>query len=459
MRRALGPLWRNRDFRLFWGGETVSLFGTQVTTLALPLTAILVMHSSAAEVGLLRLAQLLPYLLLSLVFGAMADRRRLRPLMIGSNALRLVLIGLVPLLSAVGVLRLDWLYLIAFGAGAGAVVFDVCWISYVPVIVSDRAQLVDANTKLGVSASTADIAGPGLAGVLIGLLTAPIALVVDAASYAVSVVSLLWIGEREPVREPVPGTHRNLRAEMSEGARYVFGSPLLRPLALLGACYNFFLLYTETVFLVYAVRSLRLSATVIGVILSCGGVGGLLGALAAGAVIRKLGPGRVYGACAITAFSVWLLVPAAGGSTAAKVLLPALAFLLNGIALGITNIVVVTLRQTITPKAMMARMNAVMRTLLMGIGALGGPVGGFLAGWIGLRTALWVGAAGAVFALVTLFPRRVVTLREFPAQPTPAQPSPEPDAVAAPDSAVKVGAATNDGQDAPASTGSRDRKP
>jgi MFS family permease len=407
-------LWRNSEFRLFWVGETVSLFGTQVTLLALPLAAIIVLHSSTLQVGILRLMALLPYLLLSLLFGAVADARPLRPLMIGSNMARLVLIGLVPVLAAVGKLALGWLYGITLLAGSAAVMFDVCWISYVPTIISDRTYLIEANSRLGASASAADLAGPGLAGLLVGLLTAPIAVAVDAASYLVSIVSLLSIKTRESKPDRSGSAKRNIPAEITEGMRWVFHNSLLRPLALLGACYNFFLLYVETVFLVYAVRELSINTTIIGVILSASGVGGIAGAVFVNAAIRRLGVGAVYAISVTTSFSVWILVPIASGPAALRDGILALAFLLNGFTLGMMNVVVVSLRQAVTPARLMGRMNAVMRMLIVGIGSLGGPVGGVLADWLGLRPALWVCAAGSIVALVVLFPRPVARLKALP---------------------------------------------
>ncbi|MBO4164716.1 MFS transporter [Micromonospora antibiotica] len=412
-RSRTGLWWQNRDFRLFWIGETVSMVGTQVTALALPLTAILVLDSSTEQVGLLRMAQLLPYLLLSLLFGALADRMPRRPLMVGANAVRLVLIGLVPILAVTGQLSLGWLYVVTAGVGVAAVMFDVCWVSYVPTIVADHTRLIEANSRIGAADAAAHIGGPGLAGVLVNILTAPIALVVNAASYAVSIAMLLQIRARE-VKPERSDTPRNLRAELGEGLRWVFGNPLLRILAILGACYNFFLMFIQTVFLVYAVRELSLSTAVIGGILSSGAVGGLIGAASAQAAARRFGVGRVYVACASVSFSSWIVVPAAGGPPVVLTAVLVAVFLVSAVAMGATNVIVVSLRQTLTPDTLMARMNAVMRMLMLGVAALGGPVGGGLATVIGLRPALWVAAGASILAFVVFFPRRILHLTELP---------------------------------------------
>src|SRR6266446_20283 len=162
-RRA--SLWQNRDFVQFWSGETLSLYGTQITILALPLTAVLVFHAGARELGLLRFLELLPYPAFSLLFGVWVDRSRRRPLMLGANFARMILLALVPILAAAGQLNLVSLMVITFAVGAASVLFDVSWMSYVPTLIRDRRYLVEANTKLGITASSADVAGPGLAGV------------------------------------------------------------------------------------------------------------------------------------------------------------------------------------------------------------------------------------------------------------------------------------------------------
>ncbi|MGW7046979.1 MFS transporter [Streptomyces avermitilis] len=413
-RRRGGGLWRNRDFLVFWTGETLSLYGTQVTTLALPLAAVLVFDASAEELGVLRFLQLVPFLGLAMLFGVWVDRVRKRPVMIGANAARMVLIGLVPALSAADVLNLPLLYAVAFGIGVAQVLFDVSWMSYVPVLVKDRRHLVEANTKLSTTSSSADVAGPGVAGVLVNALTAPTAMAVNAVTYLLSIVSLLAIGTPEP-RPAKPERRRSIRADLVEGLRFVFGSRLLRAIALVGCACNFFSVMILSLFLLYAVRGQHLSAATIGLVLGVGAVGGLAGSALSGTVIRRVSVGRAYLVSVSGIFVAPLLIPAAGGSKLMVTGVFIASFLVFYASLSVANVVIVSLRQTITPDPLMARMTAAMRTLMHGGGALGGPVGGLLAGALGLHEALWLAAVLSAVMLVPIALSPVSRLHEMPA--------------------------------------------
>ena len=420
---ARPTLWHNRDFLAFWTGETLSLFGTQVTALALPLTAVLVFDAGPEQLGLVRFAQFVPYLLFGLVFGVWIDRVRRRPVMLGANVARMLLVGSVPALSTLDLLNLPLLLAITFSIGVAGVLFDLSWMSYVPVLVRDRSYLVEANSKLGVTYSSAEAAGPGLAGVLIGALTAPVAMIVDAASFAVSLVSLLLIKVREP-RPAVPATRRRLATELAEGLRFVFGDRILRALAVVGCLCNFFTISTSTMFILYAVRDRGLPPALLGFVLSMGAVGGVIGALAAGPLLKRLPLGRVYAASVGTTFLGPAVIAAADGPRPVLLVLFVTAFVMIYVGVSVSNVVIVSLRQTITPDSLLARMNAAFRTLMYGGGSLGGPAGGLLAGALGMRPALVVLAAGsaAMLAPVILSPvSRLV-----------AMPAPAPDQVPAP---------------------------
>jgi MFS family permease len=416
-------LWHNRDFLAFWTGETLSLYGAQVTALALPLTVVLVFDAGPEQLGLVRFAQFVPYLLFGLLFGVWIDRVRRRPVMLGANVARMLLVGSVPALSALDLLNLPLLLATTFGIGVAGVLFDLSWMSYIPVLVRDRSYLVEANSKLGVTSSSADAAGPGLAGVLVGALTAPVAMIVDAVSFAVSLVSLLLIKVREP-RPAVPATRRRLAPELAEGLRFVFGDRNLRALALVGCLCNFFVISTSTMFILYAVRDRGLSPALLGFVLSMGAVGGVIGALAAGRLLKRLPLGRVYAASVGTTFLGPAVIAAADGPRPVLLVLFVAAFVMVYVGVSVSNVVIVSLRQTITPNSLLARMNAAFRTLMYGGGSLGGPAGGLLAGVLGMRPALVVLAAGsaAMLAPVILSP-----VSRLPAMPAPAtDPVPAP---------------------------------
>ncbi|MBV6696936.1 MFS transporter [Kitasatospora aureofaciens] len=407
------PLRHNRDFLKFWSGETLSLLGTQVTTLALPLTAVIAFNATPEQVGLLRFLQLVPYLGLALLFGVLVDRMRRKRVMLLANGARMVLIGLIPLLAATHHLTLPVLLTLACAIGVFSVLFDVSWMSFVPTLVKDPKHYVEANQKLGVTSSTADVAGPGLAGVLVGALSAPVTLVVDAFSYLVSLVTLLWIRTPEPRPEP-PAQGRHLGRELAEGLRWVFGDRILRPLALVGPFCNFSMISVWTMFVLYAVRDQGLTPTEIGVVFSASSVGGLVGAALSGRVVKRFRLGAVYAVSMAAIFAGPLLIPFADGPKAVRMALFVGSFFVSYLGLGVAGVVMVSLRQTLTPPALMGRMNAAFRTLLFGGGSLGGLLGGVIGGAMGLRQGLAAIAVGSALMLVPLALSPVSRLRELP---------------------------------------------
>ncbi|MEV4065133.1 MFS transporter [Nonomuraea dietziae] len=409
-------LWRNSDFLKFWLGETLSLLGTQITNLALPLTAIYAFQATDEQVGLLRFLQLAPYLGLALLFGVWVDRVRRRPVMVWANLTRMVLLALIPVLSWLDVLSMAPLLVIACVIGVASVLFDVSWMSFVPTLVKDPQHYVEAGAKMGISSSAADVAGPGLAGALISALTAPVALVVDAFSYLVSLASLLLIRTREPRPEP-PVAKRRLLTELREGLRWVFGNPILRALALVGFCCNFSMVTVWTMFLLYGTRDLHLDSTTLGGVFATASVGGLIGAVISRKIIARFRLGRVY----LVAQTALLLGPTllvvAGGPRPVMVGMFVLSFFATYLGLGVANVIIVSLRQTSTPQAMMGRMTAVFRTLLFGGGALGGLSAGLLTGAVGARGALTMAAIGSAAVVIGLVVSPVSRLHTLPAPP------------------------------------------
>ncbi len=405
-------LWHNPDFLKFWSGEALSLFGAQVTNLALPLTAVMVFNASSQQVGLLRFLQLAPYLFLALLFGVWVDRSRRKPIMLLANAVRMLLIALVPLLAYYHRLSITGLLVIACLVGIFSVLFDVSWMSFVPTVVKDPKHYVEANQKMGATQSTTDVAGPGMAGVLVGWLGPPTALVVDAASYLASLATLLWI--RTP--EPAPSTagKRHLGRELGEGVRWVFGDPVLRPLAMLAPFTNFSLNCVWTLFLLYAVREKGLSPAAIGLILSVSSIGALVGTLLSKALIRRYRVGVLYGVALSGIYASPVLLPLAEGPRPVVVGMFTLSLLMASLGGGLSNVIQLSLRQTCTPSSLMGRMNAAFRTLLFGGGALGGLCAGLIGAAIGLRAGLAVVAICSAGMLVPIAMSQVVRLRAMP---------------------------------------------
>ncbi|WP_229402495.1 MFS transporter [Micromonospora okii] len=405
-------LWRDGDFLKFWSGETLSLFGTQITLLALPLTAVMTLNAQPEELGVLRFLQMVPYLLFGPLFGVWVDRHRRRPAMIGANTVRMVLIGLIPLLAAFDLLTVPLLLAITFGVGMAAVLFDVSWMSFVPTLVRDPDYLVEANAKLATTAATADAAGPGVAGSLVNLLSAPIAIAANAVTFLGSVLSLLMIRTREAV--PARSPDRRPLAELVEGLRFVAGNQYVRWVAVVGGMANFFMSATQPMFIVYAVRTRDVPPSVLGLMLTIGACGGILGGLMSQRLLSRLRIGHVYAGALIMALASLLLIPAASGPAWLVYAMFTAAWFLSFVGLSVVNVLIMSLRQTVTPQRMMGRMNAAVRAVMFGVGALGGPVAGGIAAVAGVRAALWVStAASALFVLTVLF-SPVTRLRTMP---------------------------------------------
>ncbi|CRK58208.1 export protein [Alloactinosynnema sp. L-07] len=409
---ALHPqtLWRNRNFSRFWFGETVSLFGVQVTNLALPLTAVLVLQVTPEQLGLLRSFAFLPFLFLALPFGVLADRKAKRPLMIYANLVRAVLVGLVPILAALDALTLPALAAIVLVIGVCTVLFEVCWLSYVPVIVSQE-HLVAANGRVSASSSAAEFAGPGLGGLLVQWLTAPLALVANAGSYLVSVVSLWFIRVPEVV---TPSPKRHIGKEIAEGVKFIVGQPYLRVLAVAGAAFNFCYMFVEALFVIYAVRELHFSPGLIGLIVAMSAIGGVLGAAVASTLVRRFPFGKVYVGAVAVGYAGPLLIPAAAGSTLTIVIGVTAGFFLMRAGLAVSNVAGTSLRQAVTPQALMGRMTAGMRTIMWGIGTTGAIAGGVVGGYLGLRAGLWVAAVGFLLAALPIVLSAIPRLKDMP---------------------------------------------
>jgi MFS family permease len=404
-------LWRHADFMKLWTGETVSVFGSQVTELALPLVAILTLNAGPGQLGLLNGAKFLPFVLLSLFAGVWIDRWRRRPVLIGANIGRAVLIGLVPLSAALGLLSIKLLYVVAFLGGMLTVLFDLAYLSYLPSLIP-RTRLIDGNGKLQASQSLAGIGGPGLAGLLVQLLTAPIALLVDALSYLVSAASLLSIRQREPA--PDSGTGDGAwRQEIAEGLRAVFGNPYLRALAGQAATFNLFEDLVLTVFLLYGIRELDLGPAMIGLVFGAGSAGAFLGSMAGRHATRVAGLGTVLIAAGTIACLSPLLFLFAHGPDAPSVAVLAGALLVHGVSVAVGNVNAVALRQSITPNRLLGRMNASYRLLTYGAIPLGSLLGGALASAFGIRMALVTGLACLPLAVSWLVFSPVMRLRDL----------------------------------------------
>jgi MFS family permease len=382
------PLMENRDFLKVWSGETISLIGTQVTQLALPLVAIYTLQASAFDVGVLNASRYLPVVIISLFAGVWLDRRRRRPILIASNLGRAVLTGLIPLTNAFGMLSMWLLCLLCVVIGTLTVIFDVGLLSYMPGLV-ERRHLTEANSKLQTSWSLAGIVGPGLGGLLIGLISAPVTMTLDAVSFLLSGLTLIAV--RRPEAEPAQAADRTpMGQSIKEGLSTVFGSVLLRALLTQSAVFNLFYNAMTTVFVVYAVRYLGLSALQLGLVVGSMSLGALAGAFTNRRITHRFGLGRMLRINTIFVALAPLLIAVPHGHGPRTMAILMLAQLLYGVNLVIYNVNTVTLRQIVTPNRLLARMNASYRLLLFGTVPIGALFGGLLGEVFGLRTAMVV---------------------------------------------------------------------
>jgi MFS family permease len=397
--RPKSELWGNADFLWLWAAQSASFFGSQITRLALPLAAILLLGASTFEVAVLGALTWLPYSLFSLPAGVWIDRLPRRPILIVSDWGRALALGSIPLAYVTGTLTLAQLYIVTLVAGTLTMCFDLSYQSYLPTLVA-RERLGEANSKLEVSRSTAQVAGPGLAGVLVKVLTAPYAILFDSLSFVASAMWLSRIERREPKRDRSLGVARRFRDELGEGLRFVIHHPLQRPIMVSVAFTNIFTNMLFAIFLVYAVRTLGLSAPTIGLIFSLGSVGSVLGALTANRVARALGIGPAL-ICVSTAGGLGLLlIPLASG----RLVLPLL--IIANVAWGyyvLTYFVTaVSLIQATTPDHLLGRTNASRRFVVQGVIPLGSLLGGALGSQLGLRPAITIGALGASLSVLPL---------------------------------------------------------
>ena len=419
-------LLRHPDFLKLWTAETVSVFGSAVTQLALPLIAATVLKVSAFEFGLLTTIQFLPFILLSLPAGVWVDRLRRRPILIAADLGRAITIASIPVAFAFDALTIWQLYAVGFLNGCLTMFFDVAYQSYLPSIV-DRDQLVEGNSKLEITRSASQILGPGASGLLIGFFRAPFAMVIDALSFLWSAAFVLWIRRPEPPVEPhdeaAHGPKPSMRKEITIGLRYVTGHRWLRSIAATTGISNLFSNLAWSILILYLVRERGLTAEIIGFAFSLGSLGVLLAALTTSRITARLGVGRMLVLSSI-GFSVSVL-PVAAAPDALIFQAVALSGFLGGFSGVAWNINQVSLRQAITPARMQGKMNATMRFIVWGTIPVGTITGGALGSIIGLHPTIWVGAIGGLFAFI---PVTLSSVRSIVTMPEPV----DDDAAAAP---------------------------
>jgi predicted MFS family arabinose efflux permease len=391
-------LWRDPDFRKLWAGQAVSQFGSRITRSGLPLTAVMILGATPFQMGLLDGAAGAAVLLFGVFAGAWADRLRRRPILIVADLGRFAVLATVPVAAALHRLWIGQLYLVAAVAGILTVLFDVSYQSYLPSLVN-RENILEGNSKMALTESIAEIAGPGATGILVQVMTAPIAILIDAISFLVSAVSLMLIRKKEP--RPAPAADPHMGREIAEGLRACWTHPVLRAIAGRTATAAFFGGFISSLYVVFTIRVLGLSPAVFGFIIAIGGVSGLAGNLMAERLTKRFGFGRTLIAAAIVAGIASFGIPLAHGPAGV-----AAAFLIatqtGDVSWPVYTIAEVSLRQAVTPDRLLGRVNSAMQILFRGIVPVGAVVGGGAAQFIGIRSALFIGAAGLLLSTLWL---------------------------------------------------------
>jgi MFS family permease len=400
----------NLAFRRFWTGQVASLVGDQITIIAMPLAAVLVLDAGAAEMGYLTAAALVPNLLFALPFGAWIDRRgRRRQVMIAADLWRAFLLLTVPAAYAFGILTMEQLYLVAFLLGTFSVLFSVSYNTLVVSIVP-RERYVEANQFLNGSRALSFVAGPSLGGLLVQALSASAALLVDAVSFLGSAALLRSIDPVEPPTEPAA------RGHLAAGARFLWRQPLLRAALAATATINLFNFAFFAIFVLYATRSLGVAPATLGLVLGAGAVGGVIGSVVTGRVARRIGIGPAFVAGCVLFPAPLLLVPAAGGPRPVMLALLFLAEFGSGLGVMLLDITAGSIFQALVPDRLRSRFQGAYLVVNYGVRPLGALLGGWLGSTIGLRGALWVATAGALAGVLVLLPSPMPRLRGLPEQ-------------------------------------------
>ena len=396
---------RDANIRLIFGAQAVSVLGSQVSHIAFPLIAVDVIQASNGAIALMEGAFLLPFVFFSLPVGALLDRRTRRPVMVAMDIARTGVLLVVPISFALGALTMPVLYLALFAIGAATLIYDVANQSYLPELLRGP-RLAEANSRMMVIDSGASVAGPPIAGLIVGRLGGPLAIVIDSFSYLASALMLRRVRHREsPPQLPEGESRTRLRDEIREGLAWVLGHKHLRGNATAALLFNFFgAIANGAVMIAFGRRELQLPTELLGFILGAGVIGLLVGSIASRAIAERIGVGRsiIFGGALIPVMPLGLAFLNASMSLAFIVFAAVGAQVISffGAALFHTN--QVTYRQLVTPKALLGRMNASMKWVMLVGMPLGAVVGAFIAEHYGLRAALFASAIGIIVAPVPL---------------------------------------------------------
>lgn len=407
-------LWRHRDFLALWGGQAVSALGSRITRTALPVIAVLAVDGSPAELGILAALSVAPGALVGLFLGGFIDRSNKRAILIASDLVRALLVAVIPILSWLDALAMAYLYAVAALVGAASSLFEITDNTYLPALIGVD-QLAEGNAKLETTESLAEVSGPGLAGILIEVVSAPVTLLFDALSYLFSALCLSAIRAREPelpsAAVPVEadrsaGARTGWRTDLQIGWRACMDRPVVRALLFASAAQTFVFGFLFALYMIYTLNTLGLSPGAVGVIISVGGIGGLAGALLARRLGAALGRGRTLLVTALCSQASLLCLPLASGQGAVSVGLLVGQQLLGDAFLVAFTVHAVSARQTELPLAVLGRGNAVFAATAGALLPIGALVAGFLGTQLGVRPTMWLAVCLGLLVPLLLWPVR-----------------------------------------------------
>jgi MFS family permease len=400
----------NRPFRWFLAGQATSAVGDEVTRLAQPLTAVLALHANAVQMGTLVAVGLIPNLLFSLHAGKWIDEAKSRrAIMIGADVGRAALLGSIPIAFVLGHLTLVQLYVVAFLAGTLSIFFSVAYVSLFVTMVS-RDDYVPANSLLNGSRAFSFIAGPSIGGFLVQAFTAPMAVLIDAISFIVSASTLIRARVVERAPEPSDGG-------IAMGIRFILKSSIVRSLLGATVTINLFNFIFFALFILYATKTLGVSPQVLGLVLGAGAVGGLIGSVITGRVVRLIGIGRTFILGTVLMPAPLVLVPLAHGPAELVAAFLFLAEFGSGLGVMLLDISFGTIFASAVPEGILARVSGAYRLANYGIRPVGALLGGFLGSILGLQATLWLASLGGLLGVAWLIFSPLVRMREVPESP------------------------------------------
>jgi MFS family permease len=421
-RRSLVPaLLRDLVFRRYWSASTISMFGDQISGIALPLAAVLALHVGAAQMGYLTALEWLPSLLFGLPAGAWVDRRgRRRMTMIGADLSRAALLASIPVCYALHALTLPQLYAVAFAAGTFSILFNVSdGTLFVSIVAPER--YLDGQSLIYGSRALSFVGGPSIGGVLVQVLSAPFAIAADALSF---LGSAFFLGRIRPAEPPTDEG----RGSVTAGARFIAGSSIVRASLISAATINLFTLMFSSLYLLYAVRVLHVRPGVLGVLLGVAALGGLLGAVVTKRIAARIGAGWAYAAGCLLFTAPLVLWPLARGTMALVLVLLFAAEFWSGFGVMVLDISIGAIFAAVIPDPLRSRVTGAFQAVNYGTRPVGALLGGLLGTAVGLRPALWIAAVGGTAGFFLLLPTPLlrfkmpaaeVDLSENPAEQRP----------------------------------------